>query len=367
MKIYTVTTQFANNMGALLQCYALSAYLNNEEHVDCTVLNYLPKDHHVSWSYCPKPTCFKDVLKNLLLMMPCKLYETYRKNKKVRRFINDYIVLSKKTYTRKTILNNPPCADAYICGSDQIWNFRLFNDHTYYLDFCDKIPGVKRISYAASITDYWNEAQIESIKPLLKRFDTLTLRDRSFVDSVAKISGRKVSFVADPVFLLSRDKWSKIANEEFCINEPYILCYFIGVPGMAVKAVENLRKKTGYKVIHLNVNARDRFQSDVNIRVADPLDFVGLIKNATYVCTNSFHCSSFSIIFRKNLLFLKDSRDERVESLKDIFNIPEIIMKQEDIETLKTADYSTDYSRGGDDGRSFIEFSKKVLHDSLWG
>lgn len=365
MKVYIITTHFTNNMGALLQCYALSKYLITRESVDCKVLNYLPKDDDLSWKIWPKPECFKDILKNFYSLMPHKIFTKLRKNRVMRSFISDYLPISDIIYRRKDLLQNPPVADAYICGSDQIWNFRLFDDLTYYLDFCDKIQ-TRRISYAASITDYWNQKQQELVRPWLQKFDTITLRDRNYVSAVSEIAKKEVSFVCDPVFLLSGEEWATFAKEDKCLNEPYILCYFISVPDVAVKAVEKLRKKTGYKVVHLNVNSRDRFNSDFDIKVANPRDFVGLIKNATYLCTNSFHCSSFSIIFQKDFMFLKGKIDERAETLKEIFKIPNIIINKETVDQLGMIDYHVDYVEGKESGELFVKQSKRILHDSIW-
>lgn len=366
MKILIITTHFANNMGALLQCYALLKYIRANETSDCEVLNYLPKDNNLSWKLCPKPRCFKDVLKNAYSLLPNKVISKLKKNHVMKTFISNYLPLTDRVYRRKDMLSIPPVADAYICGSDQIWNFRLFDDLTYYLDFCDLLPNTRRISYAASITNFWDKQQVEKVESSLKKFDTITLRDRNFVKSVSQIAQQDVSFVCDPVFLLSKEEWLSFAKEDKCIDEPYILCYFISVPDIAVKAVEKLRKRTGYKVIHLNVNVRDRFNSDYNIKIADPRDFIGLIKNATYVCTNSFHCSCYSIIFKKDFMFLKGTKDERAETLKEIFKIPDVIMTPDSIDKLCNENYHVDYSNGLESGDLFVKQSKGILHSSIW-
>ena len=60
----------------------------------------------------------------------------------------------------------------------------------------------------------------------------------------------------------------------------------------------------------------------------DPNDFVRYISRATYVCTDSFHCTVFSIIFhRKFLTFYrtsnndKNNRNSRIDSLFRILEI----------------------------------------------
>lgn len=366
MKVYTLTTHFANNMGALLQCYALAKHINEMENCECEVLDYLPKGYNTSWSYFPKPKCVKDVLKNIRNLTPSRIFSRYRKNKEMRRFIKKYIPISSCTYNRKQIIATPPYADAIICGSDQMWNFRLFDDLTYYMDFCSGSVQTKKLSYAASIAEFWNEEQIGRIKKLLHSMDAISIRDESFVKPVSEIAEKEVSFVCDPVFLLDKIQWSKIADERYCIDEPYIFCYFIGVPDIAVRAVEALKAFSKCKVIHLNLNARDRFNSDVDVRISNPCDFVGLIKNARYVCTNSFHCTAFSIIYQKDILYLKQQKDERAETLKSIFKIPEIIIKEDMIETIKTNGHKVDYSQGFDSAQKFINKSKDFLHNCLW-
>ena len=41
-KILTLTTQFANNQGAILQCYALQHFLSSLKDVECQVIDYYP-------------------------------------------------------------------------------------------------------------------------------------------------------------------------------------------------------------------------------------------------------------------------------------------------------------------------------------
>ena len=163
MKVYTLTTQYGNNMGALLQCYALSKYLIECENVDCKVLNYLPKEYNRSWSFFNKPRSFRDLIKNIYsLINPYILFPKIEKQKIMRKFIADYIPLSPEKYKRKDIKKNPPKADAFICGSDQIWNFKYRRDLTYFFDFVNKEKS-RIVAYAPSIADPWKKEDEEFI------------------------------------------------------------------------------------------------------------------------------------------------------------------------------------------------------------
>lgn len=81
--------------------------------------------------------------------------------------------------------SNPPEADAYIVGSDQVWNFgkgnlRIFKNviHSYFLDFGKS--ETKRISYAASWGGRNNFLGNEKseIQKLLKNFDFISVREK---------------------------------------------------------------------------------------------------------------------------------------------------------------------------------------------
>lgn len=366
MKILTITTQYANNMGALLQCYALSRYINSLDNADCEVLQYFPKGHNRSWTIFHKPRSFRDVIKLAYDALRVDLLIVrWRKQKKMRRFISKYIPLTTAKYKRKDILSNPPKADAIVVGSDQIWNFKLRTDFTYFLDFTT--AGTKRISYAASVADDWTEEQIKMISPIIKKFDSISIREKGNLCCVnAAIGSPLAKVVCDPVFLLTRDDWDSVKAPQL-VKEPYIFCYFLSVSPMAVDAVKRIKELTGLKIVHLNLNTLDKFNSDIEIKDADPLDFVSLISHAAYVCTNSFHCSAFSIIYHRNLTFVpKHMANERITQLQEKFGI-NVMLTLEKLTKLSIEDITTAYPDVDGEANQFIEQSKQYLIEALYG
>lgn len=365
MRILTLTTQYAKNMGALLQCYALCEHLNRYDDVNCAVIDYYPEGAGRSWAILRTPRSIGDFANIVLGLLPSKLIRRQKSNRIFREFIDGYIKKTQQSYKRSDIVSNPPIADAYICGSDQIWNFRFRRDLTFFFDFAgDKAT---KIAYAPSIAHEWNEQDKEFIKPYLKRFDALSIRDMGLVDSVNKlVPDKTVHLVCDPVFLLSKGEWMRIADTSKCLEEPYILCYFISTSEFAVKTLQYIRKQTGYKVVYLNVNARDNFNSDINITLGGPRDLVGLVANAAFVCTNSFHCTSFSIIFQKNFAYLKEIEDERARTICRIFKVEEAIKDWEMPVDYTKESLQLDFSLGEEQGRTFIQQSKNFLEQALW-
>ena len=305
-KVLTLTTQFANNQGAILQCYALQHFLNNVEGVECEVIDYYPDGANQSWKTFPRPKTLKRFLLNVYTCFNVKwIIGKKKKCKVMREFIHKYIPTTSARYDRKDILSNPPVADYYICGSDQIWNFIIFNDMTYYLDFVDMIPNAKRIAYAASLSDEWNEQQGQSVSPFLSNFSHIAIRESGHVSLVQKyVSNKEIKWVCDPVFLLSTYQWDEIAANPM-ETEPYILCYFLNVEPMAVEFVNKMKRITGYKVITLVLGSHEKYKSDKLVYAYTPSEFIGYIKNAAFIITNSFHCSAFSSMYRKNFRFIK--------------------------------------------------------------
>ena len=366
-RILTLTTQYSPNMGALLQCYALSRFLNSQNDTECAVIQYWHPNAKAGWRAFKHGGSFRNRLFNLyMLFRPDLIIQKKRRNKKLQTFIDEYIPLDKNIYTTDdAIRQNPPQADVYVVGSDQIWNVnRKGVGSVYFFDF---VPdGRKRIAYAPSLGVDWSEEQRLWLRPYLQKFDALSVREEGHVAQVSEASGKEVLHVADPVFLLSPEEWLKIAKKPD-FDEPYIFCYFFGVTDLAAKAVKRLREVTGYKVVYMNFNALDKLDSDICIRSCDPRDFIGFIANAAVVCASSFHASAFSIIFKKNLFYVPQAAKERILSLKRTFKIDDILVTEKRLESLTKENIQIDYTKGEEAGEKYISDSRRFLLNSIYG
>lgn len=369
MNIKILTFQFAKNYGAILQAHALSSYIKNELQEDCKIIQYWPERSDASWRMYYRGHDLKTIIRNIYVFFNYKFKREYKaKNAVMGKAISELLPLTVEKYDRQSILSNPPIADAYICGSDQVWNFvKCFDDPTYFFDFTKGMKNVRRIGYAPSIADPWPEERWSEFREYLANMDYISVREKSDVEVVEQLSGKKVTHVIDPVFLQSKEYWSNLAIEPN-IQEPYIFCYFLGTNDTALKLVNKVRELTGYKVVHLNLNARDRFNSEYNLRAISPQQFLGFIKNAAYVCTNSFHCSAFSIIFRKNYCVApKGFANARMESLQEMFGIGQRLFKGDVIKNLNQKTLEIDYSHADENFAPYEKISKDFLYNALYG
>jgi hypothetical protein len=205
--------------------------------------------------------------------------------------------------------HSPPIFDAYICGSDQIWNPFMCRpdsvpgfDPAYFLHFA---PIPKRIAYAPSIAiPVIPKDLIADFVRLASGIKRLSCREKPGADTITRLCGRRVNWVADPVLLSSAAEWQAVAGS--ATLDPYLLCYFLG-PGEACRA---FAKRVARKH-RLPVKIISAIEQDVeelgaeDVSSIGPAEFLSLIMGAACVCTDSFHGTLFSIIFERPFFVLE--------------------------------------------------------------
>jgi hypothetical protein len=215
--------------------------------------------------------------------------------------------------------------DAVVVGSDQLWLPSNIAGDYYTLSF---VPDpVKRISYATSFGVKELPAyQEDRARRFLSRIDCLSTRETSGQNIIEKYTGRKVPLVCDPTLLLDVEEWKKYATDYRCTDKPYIFCYLMGDnPGQRL-FVRELKKETGCEIVsllHLDryIKSDEDFPDYAPYDIT-PADFLSLIENAAFVCTDSFHGTIFSVLFGRPFFvfprFTKRatlSTNTRIESL----------------------------------------------------
>lgn len=366
MKIGVITTQYSPNYGALLQTFALQQYLSRIDDVEnVEVIDYYPAHAKSFWNVYSNKKDIKNILHNVYLFLHQKSVKAKKKQFEVfRSFIRENIKCSK-SYSVDSIVNTRDDYDVFICGSDQIWNMTRHDDPIWFLYFTKDWSEKKKFAYAPSVADEIPQECYANLKKYIDNLDQVSVREIGDVDQIYRITNREVFHACDPVFLLSPDEWNNLIPEKK-ITQPYIFCYFISTGDYAVSVVKKVKDITGLDVVHVNVNARDRFNSKWDIRNCTPFEFVSYIKNATYICTNSFHCTAFSLLFRKNFIVVpKQTANSRMESLMEKANIGDRFLHPEQLPTLKKSDLEVDYS--DTHLNDWIEESKQFIFKGLFG
>ncbi len=336
MKIGVTTFHFAKNYGAVLQCWALIRYLEKHGH-EAKVIDYRPGYHTIRYTaVTPVIPYLKFDWKRRRKLPFKERIATVRRDlagvRKAGKEKRDVAVLkefedfriahlpSTKRYTTFSQLKkDPPEMDAYITGSDQLWNPDLLDqklDPAYFLDF-GKEDAV-RIAYAVSLGRDLVGKELEDFRRYCRRLDAISIREES--ETAVEAAQRDVHVCIDPSLLLDAEDYAA-AEAPPKETEPYIFVYGFKANLDAVReAVEDAKKKYGpCKVINASP-LRIELKDSASVYDYGPDDFLTYIKNAACVVTNSFHGTSFSIIYRKDFVTIPhDKRPKRmVELLKKL-------------------------------------------------
>lgn len=331
MKIGILTYVNAPNFGALLQAYASQKFINDLG-IDSQFINYTPLSSDTVNQNTGK---IKRIINRLsFLKHPLNFLNSRRKRKKINEFKNRYLKISPHKYSGE-IYELEESYDIIIAGSDQIWNTDLnFGTKTFFLNF--KTNAIKT-GYAISVgRENFSDLDSKMMHQHIGNFDMISVRENNLRDYLKNTEDIECEVVCDPVFLLNRSIWNEISVSP--IPKNYILVYAMECNENLIKLINKLKKQTGKKVFFIyggggKINNKYKKACKI-ISAIGPDEFIGWIKNADIVLTNSFHGAAFSIIFNRELYILEHStRNVRLTELLDICGYKNKIIK------LKNTDY----------------------------
>ena len=189
--------------------------------------------------------------------------------------------------------------DATVVGSDQNWRPSNIVGCFFTLEF---VPdNIKKISFSTSFGVPELPKQLHKhAKKYLSRLQHISVRENTGAEIVKNMCGREATVVCDPTMMLTADEWMHIQDEKPFAGGKYILMYLMGDNPEQREFVKELSRKTECRIIGLLHGATyisyDEDVADEKPFNVGPAEFVNLIRNAEYVCTDSFHCCVFSIL-----------------------------------------------------------------------
>lgn len=263
-------------------------------------------------------------------------------------FLRSYLSVTKEYVGFEALMSNPPKANVYITGSDQVWN-SFYNrgvDRSYYLDFAPM--GAKRISYAASIgMPEFPANEMEETKALLSKYEAITVREIAAKQILANLGISSV-VVLDPTLLLNKEEWKDIASRyPFEENEPYLLTYSVeyGKEDSYIKHyATQIARQRGLKLYHITYGGvpRDNYYDKV-FSYATPDQFLNLMLHASFIVVSSFHGTAFSINFNKPFITVSPKKfNSRVQSLLKITGLESRVVTDDSpqLDSFAEIDYS---------------------------
>ena len=293
MKTGLVTFYHIHHYGALLQAYATERSVERCGS-QCEIVDYYVNQNNDLFR---RPTGLGSAAADVhtaLHYAPLKA-----RYQRFEEFSKQYLRISGHRFESLEELKNAELPyDVILSGSDQIWNPKIFPDGRFDPVFFGAFSRRRKIAYAPSFgIPHVPEGMEEELRGYLAGFSHVSVRERQGQVIVEEVTGKTVPVVLDPTLLLDREEWSAIAQSP--ADKGYILCYCISKPGALSPYIHALAEKTGLPVVQL-CGIRQKVHPKAKcVLDAGPAEFLGLFQNASYVCTNSFHGTVFSVQFQK--------------------------------------------------------------------
>jgi len=362
-----ITFHSACNYGAILQTTALYHSLKHILNVSPVVVDYTPLSIKIAdfVRFFPVSFNLREVLTGLLTFDARK-----RKINEFRTYSNEYMVKTVKFRSKRNLYKSYPNVDVHLCGSDQIWNPQLTLGvcAPLFLDYAAKSTSIKA-SYSASfglsnLPRFTNKR----IAQLLSKLDKISVREKSGQDIVNGLIGRHAECTVDPTLLLSDKEWDNYITEPR-ISKPYILVFKMQNNSKIYETARILKRLTDLPIIEVSRYGFKHYGIDVSFADVGPSEFLGFIKNAEYVCTNSYHGILFSLIYDRPCFFHSGSRwNERGQHVMTLVEQKDKIITDQIVNASNCMDYCVKIS---EEARQRLEEEKQhsinYLHRVLEG
>lgn len=346
-KIGVITfSDTTDNYGQVLQYLAIHEYLKQRGH-EPFLLRYKSKKSPIIrrilskiYHAVIKPTKKAPVKKSELMELYDRWTEWSKRNNNLHpRHFEEF---RSKFFKLKTIVGFDDKQiqefDAYAIGSDQIWSYV---GEWNFLGFVPK--GLHRFAIAPSTGNKsFSTEQIYDASVMLKEFSFVTCREDSGLEFCKKAGYENAIKLLDPTFLIEKEKYNNyILNNE--TSKPYIFVYLLGAEcEVSVDRIYEFAQKHNLEVKYVASQGREDSYEKIWATVPE---WITLMKDASYVITNSYHGMALSIIFQKQFLVIPVTglikfMNERIHSLAEIFSLSDRVYNNSLEQVMKPIDFN---------------------------
>ena len=339
MKIGIVTIFNVLNYGAVLQGLALYKAIEDMGH-EAYMINYIPKrlkrktkqvlyDKEVS--LCANA---KNFVKRTILGIG------RGKTKAFRRFLHNN---ERATATCETIndsfINGK--FNYIVVGSDQVWNPEYTEGNIDENFTLRHVTATRKISFSSSLGScVLSDDNKSFLKNSLASFDAVSVREEYAKKLLTEIGIERVERTCDPTFLLEQSQWHKLINKAdkgLCPPKKYLLIYTFDHDKRCFEVAQNIAQRLDLRIVSISSCIPKPRCVMKQFSSLSPSGFLALFEQSSFVVTNSFHGTCFSLIFEKDFISVnKTNNPVRIQDLLSDFGLLSRLYKApEDLKKLE--------------------------------
>lgn len=304
-----LTFHYVTNYGAVLQTLALYTVLK-KRYKDVKILNYR-SEFMQNAEKLINLYSFKSLIDSIYSLVSFK-----NRLKSFQKFRQEYLN-ETDLYIKNSEVKNLENTDLFI-GSDQVWNLDITGNDKSYFGIFSNTTARNVFTYAASLgVSSLGKANEGKMKEYLENVDKISMREETGAKILENMTSKKIQVVLDPTLLLSKKEWKEILDLKEN-KDKYIFLYSLTANPITINVAKKISKKLNIPIIEIS-GIRKSLKRICNHKIlysASPKKFVELIANAEFVVTDSFHATSFSIIFEKEFITtMHKTRGSRITDL----------------------------------------------------
>lgn len=233
------------------------------------------------------------------------------------KFASKYVNCSEDNYrTYKDFKKLNKDFDVFILGSDQVFRLEWVPDE-WFFNAIEYKKNLIAVSASFGIDKINNsKSRIQCISRYLARFNAISIREKEGLDVYAKYFGKRenVEWVIDPVYLVDKTFYESMISDAIKEEETFVFFYFLDRNEESEKIAEKVKTKYQCKIIWETQETTTE-------------EFLYYMNACKMVVTDSFHGSSFSVIFNKPFYCIMNEKRgiARIEGLKEMCGLDENI------------------------------------------
>lgn len=337
-KIGILTFHKSINYGSVLQSWALSKVISKRFVVE--IIDYEPQNYEFLYANYRQWNSWNNIKYNLKRMPLSSALNNQQQL--FKKFRDKQLPLSREKYNYNNGCDIKEEYKGIVVGSDQVWNIRAKDcDPIFFLPF--NYSGNK-VSYACSIndTDYTEKNLPSNLASEICDFDFISIREESGKNKLEQFIAKqkKVYTLLDPTLLCNSSEYDSLLNDRI-VDGKYIFLYNVWTSEVGIQAAKFLSEKLNMPVYTImtasnvkEINLLKKSGILVDTVRTSPSDFLNFFKYASYIVTESFHGTAFSLIFEKPFVCVSNrTNDERLNNILTLVGLKDRYMKLGELQT----------------------------------